>query len=307
MRDDPLNHLLQWAQNGVVSRRQLIELEATDSDIQRLVRRRALIRVHRGVYINHTGQLTWEQRAWAAVLALEPAALSHGSAMPGGPRTGPIHVAIEEDRVAPIRVGVVTHRMTDLATRVNWNAGPPSVWPAHATLDVASAADGEAAVFAVLASALHTRQVWPESLESALADRKRVPQRALLKALIHDLATGQHSVLERGFARLLDTHQLPQPSRQVRSAMSAGIAYRDAVFSAYNLVVELDGRAFHDTATARDRDATRDLEAATANLQTIRLTYGQVFRDGCATAGRLSSVLNRRGWSGAYSRCPTCG
>ena len=37
--------------------------------------------VHPGVYVNHTGELTWLQRAWAAVLFAWPAALSHDSAL----------------------------------------------------------------------------------------------------------------------------------------------------------------------------------------------------------------------------------
>jgi len=39
-----------------------------DHDLQRLVRRRDLTRLLRGVYVDHTGEPTWQQRAWAAVL-----------------------------------------------------------------------------------------------------------------------------------------------------------------------------------------------------------------------------------------------
>jgi hypothetical protein len=84
---EELEHLLSRVQDGVVSRRQLRELGACDHDIARMVRRRDLVPVHPGVYAAHTGQLTWVQRAWVAVLACWPAALSHQSALPDRPET----------------------------------------------------------------------------------------------------------------------------------------------------------------------------------------------------------------------------
>jgi Transcriptional regulator, AbiEi antitoxin len=68
-------------QEGVVSRRQALACGLTDNDIARLVRRREWARVHDGVYVNHTGPLTWLQRAWAAVLFHWPAALAGSSAL----------------------------------------------------------------------------------------------------------------------------------------------------------------------------------------------------------------------------------
>lgn len=306
MDSEALDHLLRWVQDGVVSRRQLIEFGATDADIKRMLRRKDLVRVHRGVFINHTGQLRWSQRAWAAVLAFEPAALCFHSAMPGGSRSGPIHVAVEATRMTPKRSGVVVHRMTDLTKRVNWRGSPPTLAPAHATLDVAAAAPDEAAAFTTLATALQTREVWIESLIEALESRTRTRRRRLLKALISDLSTGQNSVLERGFGALARAHGLPEPARQVRSRTSGRTAYRDVVYEIAGMVVELDGRAFHDTAQARDRDAARDLDAASDGLQTLRLTYGQVFRDGCRTASRLAIVLRLSGWTGTLTPCPKC-
>lgn len=237
-------------------------------DLERLIRRRELTRVHRGVFVNHTGTLSWEQRAWAAVLALEPAALCFESAMPGGHRNGPVHIAVSAQRVTPRYQGVVVHRMIDLDLRVNWKAGPPSVWPAEATLDVAAQADDEAAAFAAIALAIQSRQVWPSSLREALEGQRRIPRRRLLSALIDDVATGQHSVLERGFAALERAHGLPQADRQAVSKGVEGAVHRDVVYSRYGIIVELDGQAFHASTRARDRDAGRDLDAAAEGLTT---------------------------------------
>lgn len=306
MDHDGLGHLLRWVQHGVVARRQLYEYGAADVDIARMVRRRELVRVHRGVYVNHTGPLTDDQRAWVAVLVHWPAALCHDSALPHA-RLGPvIDVAIAESRVVPVVAGVRTHRMAHLTDRVNWNATPPTVRPEHAVLDVMIAASGVEAKFRILAEAVQTRTVWPALLRTALQSRVRVPGRDLIGALIDDVDSGSHSVLERQFEKLERSHALPRGSRQSPDTVDGKAAYRDVTYPDYRVVVELDGRAFHQSPRARDADATRDLAAATAGSLPIRLTYGQVFRDGCATARRLGEIFLARGWDGRVRRCPHC-
>jgi hypothetical protein len=104
------------AQAGVVSRKQLLEIRATDDDIRRLVRRKLLVRVHRGIYVNHTGPLSWANRAWAAVLFYKPAALcGHSALTPAGDM---IHVAIQHPRNADPIPGVKLHRLVDLDRKV---------------------------------------------------------------------------------------------------------------------------------------------------------------------------------------------
>src|SRR5690348_7103923 len=106
-------------QDGVVSRRQLLERGATDADIRRWVRRRELTRVHVGVFVNHTGPLRWVNRAWAAVLFHWPAALAHVSATD---RAGDvIHVAVDASRTPAQLPGVRVHRLVGFDDRVAWN------------------------------------------------------------------------------------------------------------------------------------------------------------------------------------------
>lgn len=82
-------------QDGVISRAQLGALGAAPHDVRRLLRRRELVLVHPGVYVDHTGPLTWQQRAQAAVLAHWPAALTRESALPSPPPAAPIQVAVD--------------------------------------------------------------------------------------------------------------------------------------------------------------------------------------------------------------------
>jgi len=83
-------------QGGVVARRQLSDVGAGEPDLRRWLRRRELVAVHPGVYINHRGPLTWTNLAWAATLLYAPAALCHASALNLAGEV--IHVAISHHR-----------------------------------------------------------------------------------------------------------------------------------------------------------------------------------------------------------------
>lgn len=126
-------------QSGVVSRRQLLEGGATDADIRRWLRRRELRRVHEGVYVNHTGPLTWPNRAWAAVLYHWPAALTHQSCLVRGGEV--IHVAVEADRTPRSCHGIRVHRLVGLHDRAWWHLGPPRVRLEDALLSMCGESD----------------------------------------------------------------------------------------------------------------------------------------------------------------------
>ena len=70
--------------------------------------------------------------------------------------------------------------------------------------------------------------------------------------------------------------------------------YRDAQYDrVFN--VELDGRLFHDSATQRDADFERDLDAEVDGESTTRLSWGQVFDRPCATAAKVACILRAHG------------
>jgi hypothetical protein len=304
---EELEHLLTRVQDGVVSRRQLRELGACDHDIVRLVRRRDLVPVHPGVFVAHTGDLTWVERAWVAVLACWPAALSHQSALPHAPSHGLIHVAIDHRRSVRAPTRVVVHRMADFDERTNWMLSPPRVRLEHAAVDVALTKTSAADKFRVLADACQTRETTAGAIVEALATRRRVTDRGLLVELLHDLETGACSVLEREWLRLEAAHGLPAANRQRPDRLGGHTVHRDAPYDDFGVKIELDGRAYHDNARARDRDADRDLDTLVADESlSVRLTYGQVFDRGCETIAKVAALLRRRGWPGPFVRCPDC-
>jgi hypothetical protein len=166
MDEDGLGELLEL-QDGVIARRQALELECSANDIRRLLRRREWVRVFPGVYVDHTGPLTWQQRAWAAVLLAWPAALCHDTAIRAadgpGRRTfdesAPLHVAVDRARSFVADPAQITaHHMAGLDDKVNWNLRPPRVRMEHAVLDVAAEADDDFAAIEVLANAVQSRR-----------------------------------------------------------------------------------------------------------------------------------------------------
>lgn len=294
-------------QSGTVARQQLVARGIADHEIRRWLRRRELVRVHRGVFINHTGVPTWLQTAWCAILATSAyeeglpsgSALARESALrlldgPGSPLsdTGPIHIAIDSARFITPPTNVVTERSTHFAERLTYRMGMPCMRYEDALIDVAGSRDRWES-FSLIASAVASRRTTADRIIRSLRSRARASERRWLDEALGDINTGTCSVLEHGFAtEVLRAHGLPCPQRQLREVTPIGVVYRDAVFG--GLIVELDGRAFHSSPDQHDADLERDLVAATLGRQTVRLGWGQVFRSPCRTAATLSSLMELR-------------
>lgn len=312
---DEVGQLLML-QSGVISRRQLLAQGVTAGAIERHLRRRELVRFLPGVFLEHGGEPTWIQRAWAMVLNYAPAALTGMSALravagPGWRQhcdEGPIHVAVDVSRTVRRVAGSRVDRMTALEENVLWNASPPRVRPEVAGIVVAAAAEGELRRISVLADLCQSRRTTTDRLLAALDSRPRVRGRNWLRSVLIDVRDGTCSVLEHGYlTRVERPHGLPIGTRQEGSSTTQGHVLRDVVYRAYGRIVELDGRLFHDTAGQRDADLDRDLDAAVAGQATVRLGWGQVFDRPCRTTGRLAVLLQRGGWEGSPISCgPGC-
>ncbi|HYF73407.1 MAG TPA: type IV toxin-antitoxin system AbiEi family antitoxin domain-containing protein [Nocardioides sp.] len=312
---DELARLLQ-EQDGVVGRAQALAAGATRTSIARALRRREWVAVHPGVYVDHTGPLAWQQRAWAAVLACGPAALYGESARRAHEGPGRrdaddavIHVAVDRDRRVTEPSGARIHRVAGFADRVQWNLGPPRIRYDDTILDLASQARDDLAAIAVLADACGARRTTAGRLLGRLDERARVPRRAFLRGVLADVAEGTCSVLEHGYlTRVERPHGLPAGERQAVRVTNGTRAYLDVRYASLGLVVELDGWLFHGSAAAHDRDLQRDLDTAAREAgTTLRLGFGQVLARGCATALAVAAVMQRLGWDGAPTPCPQCG
>ncbi|HEX4471442.1 MAG TPA: hypothetical protein VH085_05715 [Nocardioides sp.] len=305
------------AQNGVISRRQVLAAGAAPHDIARRVRRREWSPLLPGVFVAHTGEPSWRQRAWAGVLYYWPAALADESAMqavegsawsdPRGDRA-PVVIAVHSARNVRARSGYRLRWVSGFETQVQSHVSPPRIRFEDAVLHVAARASDDWSAIETLASACGSRRTTPGRLGEAMARHARLPRRRWLAAVIDDLAEGTCSVLEHGFlTRVERPHGLPRPRRQPAGRLGDRRIYRDAGYEELALFVELDGRLFHESASVRDADLDRDLEAAGDGRLTVRLGWGQVFDRPCHTAARLTTLFQGRGWSGQPRRCgPAC-
>lgn len=303
-------------QQGVVTRAQLTAGGFTKEQIRRRTRRRDLVRVHPRVYVTHTGPLTWEQRAWAAVLYAGPGSALCWESAAGPPdraRTAlfpaPIHVAIDQHRrLAPPR-GVVLHRISGLRGQTFPGSAPPRLRLEDNALAMAHVAATDLDAIATISKVVGRRGVTASSLAAAMSRHSRMRRRRLLVALLDDLAAGTCSVLEHAYLERVErAHGLPPATRQLARRAEDGTQYRDAVYEQFRFVVELDGRLGHDSWEGLGRDADRDLDdLALHHALTARLRWHQVFGTPCRTAGRVARVLQRQGWTGMPRRCgPDC-
>jgi hypothetical protein len=170
-------------------------------------------------------------------------------------------------------------------------------------LDLASDAASDDAAVAVLGDACQCWATTAPRLLAALAERPRLPRRRVLTAVLHDVATGVYSALERRYLVTVERpHGLPTAQRQRRVREGRTSAYRDVEYLAAGLVVELDGRLGHEPAADRWNDLDRDIDTAIGGRLTVRVSWGQVLQP-CRLAAAVADLLHARGWAGRPHPC----
>lgn len=304
---------LLWAQDGVICRRQVLACGGLDHDVRRRLRRREWAGVHPGVYVDHTGPLTWRQRAWAAVLVHPQAALTGASALRAVGLTrhdrevDPIQVVVPARRPVDHVAGVVARRCAAYDEVVLAVKSPPRVTVEHAALTVAGLAGREDAAVAVLADVCQSRLTSAVRLGDHLATLPRQRHKALLGHVLEDVATGAFSALERRYLRHVERpHGLPTATRQRRVRPGRSVAYRDVEYAGLRVVIELDGHLAHGATGQHWADLDRDIDSVVAGDVTVRAGWGQVL-EGCRLAAAVARLLRARGWDGAARACgPRC-
>ncbi|GAA4684557.1 hypothetical protein [Nocardioides nanhaiensis] len=270
-------------QDGVVCRRQVLASGGVDHDVRRRLRRREWAQVHTGVYVHHTGPLTWRQ----------------------------LHVLLPAQRRVDPVLGVRAVRRIAYEQVVHPSRRPRTVTVEHAALTVAVAARTVDAAVAALADVCQSRLTTPERLRRHLESQSRVARRGLLTAVLDDVSVGAWSALERRYlAQVERAHGLPGADRQRRVRPCGSAAYRDVDYRARQVVVELDGRLAHGAPGQRWADLDRDLAALVGGDITLRVGWAQVLQP-CRLAGTVGRVLAARGWTGrahaCSRRCPAGG
>ncbi|WP_232506535.1 hypothetical protein [Microlunatus flavus] len=183
------------------------------------------------------------------------------------------------------------------------SGSPPCTTVEDTVLDLCAEARPEDVVgWATVA--VQRRRTTAARLLRELDGRQRHPRRALLTALLTDVAAGAESPLEVTYLRDVErAHGLPPAVRQRPSRDRR--ALRDVRYPEYRVVVELDGRLGH-TELGRFRDMDRDNVAGLDGLFTMRYGAADLWGRPCAVAAQVAAALRQRGWRGLPTRCRRC-
>jgi very-short-patch-repair endonuclease len=273
----------------VVSRAQALEAGVTDRAIERRLQNGKLQRVHRGVYAVGYRSASPLTRAMAAVLACRPgAALSHRSAAALWELGVAWGDAVEVTAAVEHRCdGVIAHQSRSLtAEHITVRAGIPVTTVARTLIDLADVLADRA-----LARAVNEAQVrYRVQLDALLKDAPGRRGAARLRAILERSAGAPtRSALEDMFLALIDRAALARPEVNQRVA-----GYEvDMLWRRQRLIVELDGRRFHDHPRAFERDRERDADLAAAGFTVVRVTWQRLLRQPLREAQRLRALLAR--------------
>lgn len=291
-------------QHGVVDRGQLIALGLTTGAIERRLRCRRLVPLHRGVYAVGHGRLSRRGTWMAAVLACgegrrsrgeaKPALLSHHSAAALWGLIRPVAspVDVTSPRGRPGRKGIRLHRGRIHPEDRKLRDLIPVTSVARTLFDFAEAADRRSLERA-FEEAERLRLLDLTALERVCARGPgRRAQRPIRDLLSRERSTGVlRSPLESDFGSFCREHGLPSPAT---NAYVLGLEV-DAVWPVARLVVELDGFAYHGHRAAFERDRKRDAALQVAGYRVLRLTHRRIASEPAAVAAELRRLLGAGG------------
>lgn len=300
-------------QAGVITSQQAMAAGLTKAALAWQLRSERWQQAYRGVYVLSNGAPGREAVLWAAVLrGGRGAMLSHHSAAELAHLIdrppGAVHLTVPADRrIRPVP-GLVIHTSTYADQARHPSLRPPRTRIEHTVLDLVVQADTFDDALGWVTRACGRRLTTEDKLRAAMTARGKLRWRELLAPVLADPVGGLHSVLELRYYRDVErAHCLPRACRQVRvirgrPSWYRRTEYRDAFYSRYRLVVELDGRLAHRD-EARWRDIRRDNAAAVDGAITLRYGWSDVTAHPCRTAGEVARVLVRRGWVGRPKLC----
>ncbi len=308
---EELDRLAQ-IQAGVLTRQQAIEGGLSASTVSWLAGAGRWRTLHRGVYSIYTGEPARQAVLWAAVLRAGPgAALSFETAAElhrlidrPAPR---VHVSIPHERtVVPVR-GLVLHRSTALARATHPTDLPPRTRIEETVLDLVGQAASFDAAFAIACASCQRRLTTPDRIRRAMDARVRLRWRCELAAVLAEIGSGVHSLLEYRYVRDVERpHGLPAAVRQARVVIGRQNRYLDNLYREFGVCVELDGRQAHPD-DRRWLDTRRDNATAAGGLVTLRYGWPDIESRPCETAVQVGLALRTRGWTGRLRACgPRC-
>jgi hypothetical protein len=282
--DDEAIGALAGLQNGVVARRQLLDLGVSNEAIDHRLavgRLRRLFPGGRAAYAVGHEALSLAGHALAAVMTAGPAtAASHWTALAllgllDRPRPL-IHVTCPRPRRP--RRGLFIHRAVLPDDEVEIVDGIPTTVTARTVLDLS--AEGDERELRTLVKRAEFKGLLRAEDIVAILDRhpRRRGRRTLARiAAGFALAAGPTlSPLEDDFAEFCGTRGLPPYESNAPISAGGRIRIVDCLWREARLAIELDGRDAHARELAFEDDRARDRALTAAGWRPIRITSAQL-------------------------------
>ena len=286
---------IAFDQHGVVTFEQLRDAGLGAGAINLRVRNRRLHRVHRGVFAVGHARISREGRWLAAVLALgDGALLSHVSAAAlWGIRNSDsavAHVTVPSDAGRARRQGIVVHRSRTLHPADVAEERAIAVTSVSRTLLDLAAMLAAGPLERAVERSIALRVFDLVAMRSVLAASPQSRGAGTLKhilASVHDEPTLTRSELEALMLDLCHAHGIERP--EVNAIVDG--AEVDFLWRRHRLIVETDGREFHLTPQAFERDRERDARLMMLGYRVVRFTHRRLVREPAAVAALVRALL----------------
>ena len=285
-------------QEGVVAVRQVADVGLSPEALRGRARREAWRRPHRGVYVLPGVAVTWEVRAWAALLAVgDHATLTGESALYvlGVSRNPPvrIHLVVRAGRRAPRLDGVRVTRSRTLTPADRRSLD--GIWvatPERALLD-AAARLGRARLRVLLIDARQRRVVMVgEVARRALATRRTPGRGRLLVACADVDGSAADSALVAEVERRLRDEEgidLDVPPRIVTAPWRD--LHPDLTVAGLPVAVEVDGFGFHAGRVELDLDQRKHNAYQLAGWTVLRVSWTRLEEDWAGFVAELKAAI----------------
>ena len=288
-------------QGSVVSRSQLAALGVSRWQVVAELKAGRWAAHHRQTVATHTGELTEPGIWWSAIFEVSPSAALDGSTAlrAAGLRSfeDVLHVSTPKSSRPRRPRDVVVHETRRRRSGDLMTVGVPRVRPAIAAIRAALWARSDRQAALVLAMSVQQRITTPEALAEAFSAVRRHRRRTFIGQILADLSKGAHSIGELEFARLCRQVGLPEPDRQVRRRRPDGVFHLDSGWSAYNVVVEIEGLHHLEAAQAL-ADASRQNELTISNDRVLRIPVIGLRISPDHYMTQVARLLRAGGWRG---------
>ena len=301
-----LTEELARKQMGLVARFQLSEHPGMASFVNSQLRTRRWREVAPGVYSHPGHPDSWRRTLWISYLhAGASAVVSHQSAgrllrLTAVDRTLSLMVERDHRHVRNRRGSARLHRLTDVTPAdVTITNGMRTTTAPRTLVDLAAVLSRPALLHAVEDAI--TRRLTTVAATGAVLERVRRrgrPGVAKMCSVLDELGPGAAvaaSKLDHALTHVVALSGLPAPiAEHPLPTVQCLQGFVDRYFPGALLIVEADGRKWHERRRNMARDRARDVEAARTGHQTVRFMWENLVSDPYGSAAALVEIYEIR-------------